>query len=92
MPPKLRLLLSHTCTKLGSKAWEFATPLLLLRFSPNGGLIAPAIFGLAVFGLQFVMGPAVGQWMDFAQARTGSILRGLGRRREGELAVHEQDG
>ena len=60
---KLRLLLSHTCTKLGSKAWEFATPLLLLRFSPDGGLIAPAIFGLTVYSLQFVVGPAVGQWM-----------------------------
>ena len=76
MPPKLRLLLSHTCTKLGSKAWEFATPLLLLRFSPNGGLIAPAIFGLAVFGLQFVMGPAVGQWMDHT-ARMPVVRRGI---------------
>ena len=73
---KLRLLLSHTCTKLGSKAWEFATPLLLLRFSPNGGLIAPAIFGLAVFGLQFVMGPAVGQWMDHT-ARMPVVRRGI---------------
>ena len=40
MSAKLSLLLSHTCTKLGSKAWEFATPLLLLRFSPDGGLLA----------------------------------------------------
>ena len=76
MPAKLRLLLSHTCTKLGSKAWEFATPLLLLRFSPNGGLIAPAIFGLAVFGLQFVTGPAVGQWMDHT-ARMPVVRRGI---------------
>ena len=33
-------------SKFGSKAWEFATPLLLLEFSPDGGLIAPTIFGL----------------------------------------------
>ena len=29
-----RLLLAHAGTKFGSKAWEFATPLLLLHLSP----------------------------------------------------------
>ena len=75
-PAKLRLLLSHTCTKLGSKAWEFATPLLLLRFSPDGGLIAPAIFGLTVYSLHFVVGPAVGQWMDHT-ARMPVVRHGI---------------
>ena len=75
-PAKLRLLLSHICTKLGSKAWEFATPLLLLRFSPDGGLIAPAIFGLTVYSLHFVVGPAVGQWMDHT-ARMPVVRHGI---------------
>ena len=43
-----KLLVSHALTKLGSKAWEFATPLLLLRFSP-GSLLAPTVFGLTIF-------------------------------------------
>ena len=46
------------------QAWEFATPLLLLRFSPDGGLVAPTVFGLVVFVLKFLIGPAAGLWMD----------------------------
>ena len=38
------LLLAHALTKLGSKAWEFSVPLLLLQFSP-GDLGAPTAFG-----------------------------------------------
>ena len=60
-----RLLLAHAGTKLGSKAWEFATPLLLLHLSPYADDIsAPTIFGLAVFALKFILGPAAGRWMD----------------------------
>ena len=49
------LLASHACTKLGSKAWEFATPLLLLKFSANGSdLMAPTVFGLATYVFKFL--------------------------------------
>ena len=43
------LCASHALTKFGSKGWEFATPLLLLHFSPDGSLFAPTVFGLSVF-------------------------------------------
>lgn len=80
--PKLKLLASHALTKLGSKGWEFAVPLLLLRFSPDGGLLAPTLFGLTTFVLKFVLGPAAGVWMDGAArmrvVRVGMTLQALG--------------
>ena len=76
------LCASHVITKFGSKGWEFATPLLLLHFSPDGGLIAPTLFGLVVFVLKFLFGPMVGLWMDQTQRlrviRTGVALQTAG--------------
>lgn len=75
------LLLSHTLTKLGSKGWEFATPLLLLTFTP-GSLIAPTVFGLAIFLIKFAIGPAAGAYIDRAPRmtviRAGIALQSLG--------------
>ena len=75
------LLASHACTKLGSKAWEFVTPLLLLQFS-DGTLIAPTVFGLAIFGFKFAFGPAAGRWMDHTERmrviRYGIALQAVG--------------
>jgi hypothetical protein len=79
---RLPLLISHAGTKFGSKAWEFATPLLLLEFSPDGGLIAPTIFGLVTFVLKFMFGPAAGTWMDrtprLRVIRQGILLQSIG--------------
>jgi hypothetical protein len=58
-----RLLLSHTLTKLGSKGWEFATPLLLMSFTPDS-LLAPSAFGLAIFLFKFAIGPMAGSYID----------------------------
>ena len=69
------LLLAHALTKLGSKAWEFSVPLLLLQFSP-GDLGAPTAFGLAIFLVKFALGPAAGAWMD-RTARGRVVLTGI---------------
>ena len=73
---------AHACTKFGSKAWEFATPLLLLQFSNDGSLTAPTVFGLTVFVLKFLFGPAAGRWMDrtprMRVVRIGIALQALG--------------
>lgn len=53
------LLLSHLATKLGSKAWEFATPLILLYLS-YPSLAAPAFYGLSIFTFKFFIGPYAG--------------------------------
>lgn len=80
--PQLALLVAHTITKFGSKGWEFATPLLLLNFSADGSLFAPTLFGLVIFLLKFLIGPAAGLWMDRAQRldviRTGIALQTIG--------------
>ena len=78
-----QLLASHALTKVGSKGWEFATPLLLLQFGPGGNsLFAPTLFGLTVFALKFVLGPIAGRWIDRAQrmhvVRVGIALQAAG--------------
>jgi len=75
------LLLSHTLTKVGSKGWEFSTPLLLLTFSPDS-LVAPTVFGLAIFLVKFLIGPAAGAYIDrtarMEVVRVGIALQCLG--------------
>ncbi len=82
MEPSSALLVAHAITKFGSKGWEFATPLLLLHFSPDGSLFAPTLFGLVIFMLKFLLGPAAGLWMDRSPRleviRSGVALQALG--------------
>ena len=82
---KTALLAAHACTKLGSKAWEFATPLMLLQFS-DGNLFAPTVFGLAVFVFKFAFGPTVGRWMD-RTARMRVVRWGIALQSAGVLAA-----
>ena len=82
----LLLCLSHAFTKFGSKGWEFATPLLLLRFSPDGSLLAPTVFGLTVFVFKFLFGPAAGRWMDQTE-RMRVIYTGLALQAAGVLSA-----
>ena len=58
-----RLLLSHVFTKFGSKAWEFATPLMLLYLT-YPSLFAPAFYGMSIFLFKFFLGPYAGTWID----------------------------
>ena len=54
-----RLLLSHSFTKFGSKAWEFSTPLMLLYLT-YPSLFAPAFYGMCIFLFKFLLGPYAG--------------------------------
>uniref|UniRef100_A0A7S1XZ85 Solute carrier family 40 member n=1 Tax=Phaeomonas parva TaxID=124430 RepID=A0A7S1XZ85_9STRA len=76
-----KLLLSHGLTKFGARAWEFATPLLLLQWSP-GSLAAPACFGLAVMLSKFFLSPSLGAradtWNRMTAVTLGAILQALG--------------
>lgn len=56
---KWYLLVSHSFTKFGSKAWEFATPIILLYLTfPS--LFAPATYGISIFAFKFLLGPYAG--------------------------------
>lgn len=77
-PPKharLMLVTSHAITKLGSKAWEFATPLLLLQFDQSS-LLAPVAFGLITEGAQPIFGPFIGDLADRAPSRLKVVFWG----------------
>ena len=80
------LLIAHAITKFGSKGWEFATPLLLLTFSAEGSLFAPTLFGLVIFLLKFLIGPAAGLWMD-RSPRLPVIKQGIGLQTLGVAAA-----
>jgi len=62
---------------LGSKAWEFATPLLLLQFQP-GSLFAPVAFGLFLQASSLFAGPAIGTLVDKARSRLTVVTLGCG--------------
>jgi hypothetical protein len=57
------ILLSTTLSRLGSRTWEFATPLLLLEWSP-GSLAAPALLGLACNLFRTIVSPWLGRLAD----------------------------
>ncbi|MBV5276620.1 hypothetical protein JZU56_01945, partial [bacterium] len=58
-----RILLSATASRLGSRCWEFAAPLLLLEWSP-GSLAAPAAFGLTCALARVLASPWLGGKAD----------------------------
>eukprot|EP00927_Polykrikos_kofoidii_P019416 TRINITY_DN19074_c0_g1_i1.p1 TRINITY_DN19074_c0_g1~~TRINITY_DN19074_c0_g1_i1.p1 ORF type:complete len:571 (-),score=71.91 TRINITY_DN19074_c0_g1_i1:69-1718(-) len=76
-----RLILSHAINKFGSKAWEFATPLLLVKLS-GGRLIAPAVLSIVTTAAQSYLGPKVGLYCDRVPSRytvvsVGSAVQAL---------------
>ena len=76
-----RILLSTTLSRLGSRSWEFATPLLLLEWSP-GSLAAPAAFGLANALCRTLLLPWLGGradgWDRLRTVLLGTAMQGLG--------------
>ena len=62
-------------SKLGSKAWEFATPLLLLNFDPDS-LLAPVAYGMITEASVLLLGPTIGSIADRAESRLTVIYRG----------------
>lgn len=85
-PSALPLLVSHAFTKFGSKGWEFATPLLLLQFSPDGSLFAPTAFGLSITVIKLCVGPAIGRCIDAAD-RMHIVRLGVGLQVVGVLCA-----
>lgn len=57
------ILISTTASRFGSRMWEFATPLILLEWSP-GSLAAPAILGLTCALFRTVISPMLGSLAD----------------------------
>ena len=57
------ILLSTTASRFGSRTWEFATPLLLLEWSP-GSLAAPAALGLTCALFRTLVSPMLGRLAD----------------------------
>jgi len=63
-----RMLLAHGSNMFGSKAWEFAAPLLLLHLS-GGNVAVTAVFGIAMTTSELTLGPAVGRVIDRVPSR-----------------------
>ncbi|KAL9190119.1 hypothetical protein ACHAXT_007330 [Thalassiosira profunda] len=70
------ILLSSTLSRLGSRSWEFAAPLLVLSWSP-GSLTAPALLGLACALSRAVVSPWLGGKAD-GWNRMHTVLVGTG--------------
>ena len=79
-----RILLSATASRLGSRCWEFAAPLLLLEWSP-GSLAAPAAFGLTCALSRVLASPWLGGKAD-GWDRMNAILVGAAMQASGCLA------
>ena len=78
----VNILLSTTLSRLGSKTWEFATPLLLLEWSP-GSLAAPAALGLTRALFQTLVSPYLGsladhQWNRMSTVWIGTSMQAVG--------------
>jgi hypothetical protein len=71
----LNILLSTSLSRLGSKTWEFATPLLLLEWSP-GSLAAPAALGLTRALFQTLVSPHLGKMADQHWNRMSTVWIG----------------
>ena len=79
-----RILLSSTASRLGSRCWEFAAPLLLLEWSP-GSLAAPAAFGMTSALSRVAISPWLGGLAD-GWDRMNAILVGTAMQASGCLA------
>lgn len=79
-----RILLSATASRLGSRCWEFAAPLLLLEWSP-GSLAAPAAFGLTCALARVLASPWLGGKAD-GWDRMNAILVGAAMQASGCMA------
>eukprot|EP00442_Polarella_glacialis_P010290 CAMPEP_0115160746 /NCGR_PEP_ID=MMETSP0227-20121206/70981_1 /TAXON_ID=89957 /ORGANISM="Polarella glacialis, Strain CCMP 1383" /LENGTH=516 /DNA_ID=CAMNT_0002572687 /DNA_START=158 /DNA_END=1708 /DNA_ORIENTATION=+ len=71
---------------IGSKAWEFAMPLLLVGLS-GGRLIAPAVLGIATTSAEVLLGPVVGRWNDREASRFYVVCVGAGTQAVAVLAT-----
>lgn len=76
------ILLSTAATRLGSRTWEFATPLLLLEWSP-GSLAAPATLGLTCALFRTLVSPLLGhradsQWTRMSTVWVGTSMQAFG--------------
>lgn len=60
-----KLLASHAITRLGTQAWLFIAPLVLVRFTPNS-IFGPAAWGMITMLATAFWGPYVGKWADTA--------------------------
>ena len=76
------ILISTTASRFGSRMWEFATPLILLEWSP-GSLAAPATLGLTCALFRTVISPMLGsladdQWDRFRTVCIGTSMQAGG--------------
>lgn len=69
------VLLSSTASRFGSRTWEFATPLLLLEWSP-GSLAAPAALGLTCGLFRTMVSPMLGKLADSRWDRMTTVWVG----------------
>lgn len=69
------ILLSTTASRFGSRTWEFATPLLLLEWSP-GSLAVPAALGLACALFRTLVSPMLGRLADRNWDRMSTVWVG----------------
>ena len=70
------IFLSTILTRLGSRSWEFATPLLLLQWSSSQSLAAPAAFGLTCALSRSTISPWLGGKVDTWDNRMNVVLLG----------------
>ena len=74
------IFLSTILTRLGSRSWEFATPLLLLQWSSSSSqsqsLAAPAAFGLTCALSRSTISPWLGGKVDTWENRMNVVLLG----------------
>ncbi|KAL3811613.1 hypothetical protein ACHAXA_006685 [Cyclostephanos tholiformis] len=81
----VRILLSATASRLGSRCWEFALPLLLLEWSPNS-LMAPASLGLVCALSRVTISPKLGIMADRSWDRMHAMLVGFAMQAGGCLS------
>lgn len=78
------ILLSTTASRFGSRTWEFATPLLLLEWSP-GSLAAPAALGLTCAIFRLIVSPMLGRLADGKWNRMTTVWVGASMQAAGCL-------
>jgi iron-regulated transporter 1 len=78
------ILLSTVISRFGSRTWEFATPLLLLEWSP-GSLAAPAALGLTCAFFRTSVSPMLGRLADEKWDRMSTVWLGTGMQAGGCL-------